>query len=187
MSAMKPWENPFSGHRYRLVTSDLGTWRITKSVIDQRHQVTLHHMKGRSSNDLDQGLSPEASIGADLNQAIDQLVRSRPIRDQVIVADPVTTFRDACLLDADRTFGLICAQLKSAVIRFEQGSPGFRPGSPALRKEKDRLIQAALDMPVAFAGWWREGGLDSDVKPEWLLEALGLLIPSSSGLFQPRR
>jgi hypothetical protein len=169
---MKPWENPFSGHRYRLVTSDLGTWRITKSVIDHRHQVTLHHMKGRSSNDLDQGLSPEASIGADLNQAIDQLVRSRLILDQVVIADPKTTFRDVCLLDADRTFCLICAQIKSALIRFEQGSPGFRPGAPVLRREKDRLIQVALDMPVAFAGWWREGGYQAETVPEWLVEAL---------------
>ena len=117
---------------------------------------------------------PYGSTGAP-GAAIDLLIRGKIGSRVEVDEDPRWVFATVCLSDADRTFDLICQQIRSAVIRLENGVPGFRPYSPMLKAEKEKWLKVALDVPTEFASWWRENGFQAAKEPTWLTEALAIV------------
>lgn len=158
------YRNPYTESRYRLIAGESADWRITKSVTRRTGSVSLYHLHGVRPS---AGAPPQG-----LPAAIDRLLRGTITRDDVVIDDPDRAFVSTTLTDMDRTFDLVCSEIKSAMYRYDYGSPGFRPRSTPLRQEKDRLVEAALSCTREFARWWQASGFQTDHPPLWLTEAL---------------
>jgi hypothetical protein len=155
---VRQFHNPTTGHSYRLVIAE-AAWRITKaSIVGREDGARLAHLRGTAG----QGIADPS--------AIDALVRGASTRCSP--ADPVATYAAVVLTDIDRTADLLTAEAREAQTAYEEGRPGFRPGSGVLRERRDQALVAAMAQMLALAREWLGSGLSAPALPVWLAAAI---------------
>ena len=149
--------NPSTGTAYRLVHETDG-WRITKSREDEG-RLRLVHLRGVA------GTEPVDAA------AVARLVAGEG--GTSAASDPAATFAAVVLRDLEGTADVLTAIARDAYEVCEAGCRGFRPRSPALRRQRDAATARAVAECRKMAEAWRVSGLMAEKLPEWLTAALG--------------
>ncbi|MBN8523957.1 MAG: hypothetical protein J0M02_01345 [Planctomycetes bacterium] len=155
---MTTFTNPATATTYRLVVTG-ETWRVTK-VWNDDGRLHLAHLRGHVAV-----APPDAA-------AVAQLVAGTGGKTDR-AADPASTFAAVVLLDLERTADVVVAIAREAEEVYLAGCRGFRPRSPALRRQRDAALLSAKDECRCMAKAWQASGLvPRQVLPAWLTAAL---------------
>ncbi len=150
--------NPTTSTMYRLVVEP-GGWRITKST-REGDRLRLLHLRGPA------GTEPiDAAAVARLVAGEGGLV-SRP-------TDGMAAFIAVVLQDVSCTADVLTAVAREAQVVYDTGCRGFRPRSPALRRQRDAATARVVAECRLMTEAWRMSGLQAEQLPTWLEAALG--------------
>ncbi len=152
--------NPSTSTRYRLVLDPAG-WRVTKSTAAASGGVSLAHLRGVV------GPGPVDQL------SVDQLVAGSS-STAVGPCPPDAVFAAVVLRDIDATADVLTAIAREAADVCSAGCPGFRPGCPPLRRQRDAALARAVAECRAMADAWRISGFAAPggSLPAWLSAAL---------------